>query len=83
MERKAWIGPCVLALILVIEFAYVLSSGGAGAIETTEVGPKKVGIALFSTYLIGVELAGILLLGGLVAAFHIGRPKPRHEETAA
>ena len=28
--------------------------------------PKQVGIALFGPYLIGVELASMLLLGGLV-----------------
>ena len=51
------------------------------AIQTIE--PKQVGIALFSTYLIGVELAGFLLLGGLVAAYHIGRQESREEDEAA
>ncbi len=83
LNGRMWVGPCVLALVLIAELAYVLSSGGAAPTEIVVVEPKAVGIALFDTYLIGVELAGILLLGGLVGAFHIGRPKPRKDvETA-
>jgi len=83
MDRRAWIGPSVLALVLVLELLYVLSSGGAGPTEIVVVEPKAVGIALFDTYLIGVELAGFLLLGGLVGAYHIGRRERREEETPA
>ena len=86
LNGRVWIGPTVLAFILVVELAYVLSTGGsteaaAAVVETVE--PKQVAIALFDTYLIGVELTGMLLLGGLVGAFHIGRPRPREEERAA
>ena len=31
-----------------------------------------MGVALFGPYLIGVELASMLLLGGLVGAYHLG-----------
>ncbi len=83
LQGGVWIGPCLLALVLVVELAYLLSAAGATPTEIIVVEPKAVGIALFDTYLIGVELAGILLLGGLVAAFHIGRPKPRKEVESA
>ena len=83
LDRRAWIGPSVLAFVLVIELFYVLSSSGAAPTETTVVEPKAVGIALFDTYLIGVELAGFLLLGGLVGAYHIGRRELSEEEMAA
>jgi len=36
--------------------------------------PRAVGLALFGPYAIGVELASLLLLAGLVAAFHLGAP---------
>ena len=36
-------------------------------------GPKEVGVALFGPYLLAVELASMLLLAALVAAFHLGR----------
>ena len=36
--------------------------------------PKQVGIALFGPYVLGVELASMLLLAGLIGAYHLGRP---------
>ena len=40
-------------------------------------------MALFGTYLLGVELASMLLLAGLVGAYHLGRhPGPRNKEKA-
>ena len=36
-------------------------------------GPRAVGLALFSGYLLGVELAAMLLLSALVGAYHLGR----------
>ncbi len=40
----------------------------------TEITPKQVGIALLGPYVLGVELASMLLLAGLVGAYHLGRP---------
>ena len=39
--------------------------------------PKQVGISLFSTYVLGVEIAGMLLLAGIVGAYHLGRQKKK------
>ena len=44
------------------------------------VGPKEVGIALFTKYLLLVEIAAMLLLAALVAAFHIGKREPGAQE---
>lgn len=75
LNTKMWIGPAILAFILMAELAYILS-GKLGAEGTTEaVTPKDVGISLFGPYLLGVELAAILLMGGIVGAFHLGRRK--------
>lgn len=69
-----WVGPVVLASILIIEVLYMVrgsSTGlGPGGVE-----PKQVGIALFGPYLIGVELASLLLLAGLVGAYHLSYRK--------
>ena len=81
MDKRAWIGPSAMAAILVAELANVLVSNNAPATQVVVIEPKAVGIALFDTYLIGVELAGILLLGGLVAAYHIARRERVVEET--
>jgi NADH-quinone oxidoreductase subunit J len=52
----------------------MIVAGGGGAAGQTAVGPEQVGAALFGPYAIGVELASLLLLAGLVAAYHLGRP---------
>lgn len=69
----AWTGPSVLALLLLIELITAIRSGQA-AIPGQMLGPKQVGIALFGPYVLGVELASILLLAGLIGAYHLGRP---------
>jgi NADH-quinone oxidoreductase subunit J len=81
MERSLlspgiWIGPAVLATVLIAELADLLARGRLPGVEPAMVGPKQVGIALFRPYLIGVELASILLLGGLIGAYHLGWRRP-------
>jgi NADH-quinone oxidoreductase subunit J len=73
LKPSMWLGPGVLALVLVGELVYVLASGTTEAAGTSAVEPREVGVALFSTYLLGVELASVLLLAGLVGAYHLGR----------
>ncbi|HMV70580.1 MAG TPA: NADH-quinone oxidoreductase subunit J [Pseudomonadales bacterium] len=76
LKPRAWAGPTLLAALLLgaLLRAIVGAPGGAGA---TEVGPKAVGIALFGPYVLAVELASLLLLGALVAAYHLGRDDHR------
>jgi NADH-quinone oxidoreductase subunit J len=72
LKSIGWVGPAILSLILLGELVYALSNvqhPPAG----TAVDPRMVGAALFSTYLLGVELSSILLLAGLVGAFHLGQ----------
>jgi len=79
-----WVGPSILAAILLAEFGYLLSQGTVPAAAAASVGPAEVGMALFGRYLIGVELASMLLLGGLVGAYHIGwRTAPKTEAAHA
>ncbi|MDU4436284.1 MAG: NADH-quinone oxidoreductase subunit J, partial [Pluralibacter gergoviae] len=42
-------------------------------IDGAAINAKEVGIALFGPYVLAVELASMLLLAGLVVAFHLGR----------
>ena len=83
LTRGGWLGPSLLSLVLIGELIYVLLADGVHEMGLETVDPKQVGMALFGPYLIGVELAGILLLGGLIGAFHIGRQERRREEGAA
>ncbi len=73
LGRAAWIGPAILTGILLIELISVFVRGGGQTAGTGVIGPKQTGIALFGPYLIGVELASMLLLSGLLGAYHLGR----------
>ncbi len=77
LKPGMWLGPAFLAAILICEVAYLLSRSGAGSQAITVVSPQQVGMVLFGPYLIGVELASMLLLAGLVGAYHIGRREAR------
>lgn len=74
LQPKVWILPGLLSLVLLIELAYLLPAGGEDHLAGhTLVDAKQVGIALFGPYLLVVELASMLLLAALVAAYHLGR----------
>lgn len=72
LSPRTWIGPAILAGILIIEVFSLTLRPGASAPAAGVVGPKQVGLALYGPYLIGVELASMLLLAGLVGAYHLG-----------
>ncbi|MBX9714196.1 MAG: NADH-quinone oxidoreductase subunit J [Pseudomonadaceae bacterium] len=74
MTPGIWGGPAMMSLALMCELLYVLFGNHSGAaIGLTTVDAKAVGISLFGPYLLVVELASMLLLAALVAAFHLGR----------
>ena len=79
LTRGIWTGPVTLASILIIEVVY-LSRGSTVGLGIGAVQPKEVAIALFGPYLIGVELASMLLLAGLVGAYHLGFRKAEKPE---
>jgi NADH-quinone oxidoreductase subunit J len=69
-----WKGPAILSVILAAELIYMFTMEHARISAITEITPKQVGIALLGPYVLGVELASMLLLAGLVGAYHLGRP---------
>ena len=84
LTASMWIGPSVLAVILLAEFVWMLARGTVPPAAPSGIGPAEVGIALFGPYLVGVELASMLLMGGLVGAYHLGwRRAVRTEATRA
>ncbi|MBN4053935.1 NADH-quinone oxidoreductase subunit J [Haliea sp. AH-315-K21] len=72
LSPNLWIGPSILAAILLVELLLGLLTTDA-TIAHTMVEAKAVGIALFGPYVLAVELASMLLLAGLVGAFHLAR----------
>lgn len=73
LTPSAWVGPSALCLVLAGEIVYLLSLSEGAPVTGKTVSPKDVGIALLGPYVIGVELASLLLLAGLVGAYHLGR----------
>lgn len=65
--------PAALVLILLVSFGVMVFQAGPSPGSPLGAGPREVGMALFGPYLIGVELASVLLMAGLIGAFHIGR----------
>ena len=74
-----WLGPSLLALVLLVALVALISDGQAGmTIDGELITARDIGLTLFGPWLIVVELAAILLLAALVTASHVGRRnKPR------
>ena len=74
---RSVLGPAILAAILLVELIYVLlqmeTTPAAGIAQS----PQQVSASLFGPYLLGVELSSILLLAGLIGAYHLGRRQQR------
>jgi NADH-quinone oxidoreductase subunit J len=74
LSPGTWIGPSFLAAVLFGELIFIFTADRARLAATGLVGPKQVGIALFGPFVLGVELSSVLLLAGLIGAYHLGRP---------
>jgi NADH-quinone oxidoreductase subunit J len=72
LQPGVWILPALLAGILMFELLAVLMHA-PGTTMGLEVTPKRVGLTLFGPYVLAVEIASMLLLAGLVGAYHLGR----------
>ena len=76
LRPGVWLGPITLTIILLIELIYILRQSGAEPLATGTIEAKQVGISLFGPYLLAAELASMLLLAGVVGAYHLGRESP-------
>ncbi len=81
-ERTSWptyLGATILAAVILVELGVLVSREPIVA-QAGAIGPREVGLALYGPYVLGVEIASVLLLSGAVGAFHVGR---RDEQDAA
>ncbi|QFT53896.1 NADH-quinone oxidoreductase subunit J [Microbulbifer sp. THAF38] len=84
LQPKTWFGPALLSALLLAQLIILVSSGQVSSHQTFYyIGPKQIGIALFSHYVLAVELASMLLLAGLVGAFHLARRKKINTEDSS
>ena len=72
LSPRNWIVPGILAGLLLLELLLALRHA---PVITSGIGvdPKAVGLTLFGPYVLAVEIASMLLLAGLVGAYHLGR----------
>lgn len=80
LAPKTWIGPAVLSAVLLTLWLWILRQGGDAGVTGEVVGARDLGIALFSQYLLVVQMAGLLLMAALVGAFHLGRKRRGDDE---
>ena len=83
LTSSAWAYPALMSFLIGLILVWVLNSDYAQpslVMGAEVVGPKEVGQALFTQYLLLVEVAAMLLLAALVAAFHLGKREPSAEE---
>ena len=73
LKPQVWIGPGALSVVLLAVIIYGILGVSDQGIEGNAISAKEVGVALFGPYVLAVELASMLLLAGLVVAFHLGR----------
>ncbi|MFL6447916.1 MAG: NADH-quinone oxidoreductase subunit J [Bryobacteraceae bacterium] len=80
LKPSVWAWPAALATVLIVELVYVAGQSVHVAAASHVVTPKDIGVSLFGPYAIGVELTSLLLMSGLVGAYHLGRRVEREEE---
>jgi NADH-quinone oxidoreductase subunit J len=77
LKPGMWMLPALLCLVLLIELAYLIAQNKAPSTGITPVAPKEVGRSLFGPYILAVELSAMLLMAGIVGAYHLGRQKKK------
>ena len=80
LRPAMWIFPGLLGTVLLGATAYAILSAPSAPSGAAAVGPARVGLALFGPYVLGVELASMLLLAGLMGAFHLTRADTQEED---
>ena len=75
LDAKTWAVPTGLTIIIaVVLYAMIgLNHNEAAVIGGTTISAKAVGTVLFTKYIMLVEVAALLLLAALVAAYHLGK----------
>ncbi|RDV14212.1 NADH-quinone oxidoreductase subunit J [Pontibacter diazotrophicus] len=78
LKPSVWVGPAILSLVLLAELVYMITAAEtAPAAAVVAVDARLVGLALFGPYVLAVQLSGILLMAGIVGAYHLGRQKKK------
>lgn len=80
LKPRIWILPALLALILLIELSWLIFSQDYATQEEIQVvSVKEVAVSIFGPYMVAVELSALLLMAGIVSAYHLGRQRKKIE----
>ncbi len=77
LTRSIFIFPAILSSVLLAELIYIIANSGSTPLSHPTISSAQVGMSLYGPYVIGVELSGILLMSGIVGAYHLGRQKKK------
>lgn len=83
LTSETWAWPAALSLVIAVVLVWMIGKGNTENLPLMGqevIGPKAVGTALFTQYLLLVEVAAMLLLAALVAAYHLGKRDPFEEQ---
>jgi NADH-quinone oxidoreductase subunit J len=73
MARPVWVLPALFVAVLGGLLARIMFFSPGDDVTPVVIPPQAVGARLFSVEIGAVELASMLLLAGLIGAFHMGR----------
>lgn len=82
LKPSLWIGPSLISLLLLFVLLKAIIASKSASMAGQVIDAKAVGISLFGPYVLAVELASMLLLAGVVVAYHIGREERRGDVIA-
>lgn len=77
LKPGMWMAPALFCVILLGELVYLIAQNHTPVTGIKEVPPKAVGRSLFGPYILAVELSAMLLMAGIVGAYHLGRQQPK------
>ncbi|KAA2243092.1 NADH-quinone oxidoreductase subunit J [Chitinophaga agrisoli] len=77
LKPSLWLFPAVFCVILLGELVYLIAQNRTPATGIKVVEAKAVGLSLYGPYLLAVELSAMLLMAGIVGAYHLGRQKKK------
>lgn len=83
LTSQTWAWPAAMSFIIGLVLVWMISQSNTTSLPLMGqqmIGPKEVGISLFTKYLLLVEVAAMLLLASLVAAYHLGKRNPNEDE---
>lgn len=73
LSAQVWATPIMLCVVILAVFIGFIMQAKVAPLSAHGVGAKEIGMALYGVYAPLVITAAFLLLGALVAAYHLGK----------